>query len=298
MKKALLLNFVVICMLVGCGGGPPDRSTGMRVTLVTRNTSAASVSNVLTAHAVVPGTTTKFFGIARNGYVIMYNEFQITSLRFDGTEVLSETSDGDYTWYITATPSQPSCNIELGHGIIRPYDPDTPGKYRIRVDFHDLDGIYQDLSFEGIAVYYGGIWFTNPLMENTDSLICSQGYSFNPDGTLTPVSNKDAADLYLGDQNSLDQNYLLAKNGITKLDWNYEQIANYLTFNPDSYTYQPRLNVQLIPSQSVQDSPFGIYLVKCQNGYAKFVVSSIYDPADQLTGWYDFTTTNEFTNFD
>lgn len=158
MKRVVLLAMILTILLnPGCGGGgKKDKSNRMKVDLVPSNTENSSriSRSTYSAMYVLPGTTDKFFGVARNGYVTMWNEFRVISLLVEGEEILNNTDDADFTWHLLSTPSVEQCDVVLDGGIICPYDPEKPGKYRLRVDFHDIDGVYPDQSFNGVAMFY------------------------------------------------------------------------------------------------------------------------------------------------
>jgi hypothetical protein len=292
MKRILLLAIILLIILLNTGCGAPDTSSRLRVTLVTSN--VAPSGSTIHAKSVIPGTTDKFFGVARNGYIIMYNEFQVTSLLSEGVEILNETEDADYTWHILSTPSEPTCDTIIGNGINCPYDPTAVGKYRLRVDFHDADGVYPDQSFAGVAIFYSGIWMANPVMVSTTETN-GKGYQFNADGTITVVTDKANSDIYLGDPYSTDENCLLARFGIVKVAQSSDDTLSLISFNPDSYSFTTKLNTS--------GNPSGVFLVKCQNGgFAKLGVfgwgGNEDNQLNQIYGWFEYTSTNEFLNFD
>lgn len=302
MKKILLLAMILTIILnTGCAGGKKDKSNRIKVNLVTSNTQDSSKSSHSTFRAkyTLPGTTDKFFGVARNGYVTMWNEFQVTSLLVEGEEIINNTVDEDFTWHILSTPTVDDCDIVLDGGIVCPYDPTEPGKYRIRVDFHDVDGVYPDQSFNGVAMFYSGIWIANPLdpYGGFYGETCSKGYKFNKDGTLTPVDEKESADIYLGDStDDSEKGYLFApKGGIVKISERYEETLSLIKFNPDDY--RDKFLEKLDISSTI---PHNLYFVKCEDGYAKLgIFASVgFAAPKQLFGWFEFTDTNEFQNFD
>jgi hypothetical protein len=312
-KKVIFVALISLLLLdAGCGGGNKGGGEkvrdGMQVSLVT---SSAGVSNNQSSSKIISkynasGSTNQFFGVANNGYVKVFNEFQITSFGVGGVDILDKTVDADYTWHLVSSPTgvpDGDDTIDTGKNIYYEKTEQADlGKYRLRVDFHDINGVYPDQSLNMVLVFYSGFGLANPAHIEDPVLTGSNhiGYKFDPDGLLIPAdTNLADADIYLGNRDSSDDaNYIFAPNGIVKISDNYEDTLSVIDIDPTKYNFtDKKIDISYLPSNAN-----GLFLVKCKNGFAKFGIfaSSNYQAhiVELIRGWVEYTKTNSFINFD